>query len=50
MGKLIIDGNKVYTVDEACLKRKNMKLQEVCKKETKAVMHKQQENRQNGIR
>ena len=34
MGKLIIDGNKVYTVDEACLKRKNMVLPESRMKDT----------------
>lgn len=29
MGKLIIDGNKVYTVDEACMKRKNLTLSQI---------------------
>lgn len=29
MGKLVIDGNKVYTVDEACMRRKNLTLAQV---------------------
>ncbi|MDE7314001.1 MAG: hypothetical protein K2N87_20670 [Eubacterium sp.] len=34
MGKLIIDGNKVYTVDEACMKRKNLTLSQIRQRET----------------
>lgn len=34
MGKLIIDGNKVYTVDEACMKKKNLTLTQIQQKET----------------
>lgn len=33
MGKLIIDGNKVYTVDEACMKRKNLTLAQIREQE-----------------
>lgn len=33
MGKLIIDGNKVYTVDEACMKRKNLTLSQIRQRE-----------------
>ncbi len=29
MGKLVVDGNKVYTVDEACMRRKNLTLAQV---------------------
>lgn len=29
MGKLVVDGNKVYTVDEACMRRKNLTLEQV---------------------
>ncbi len=29
MGKLVIDGNKVYSVDEACMKRKNLTLEQI---------------------
>ena len=29
MGKLVIDGNKVYTVDETCMKRKNLTLAQI---------------------
>lgn len=34
MGKLVIDGNKVYTVDEACMKRKNLTLTQIQQKQT----------------
>ncbi len=33
MGKLIIDGNKVYTVDEACMKKKNLSMPQMSQKE-----------------
>lgn len=36
MGKLIVDGNKVYTVDEACMKRKNLTLAQIRQQETGA--------------
>lgn len=29
MGKLVVDGNKVYTVDEACMRRKNLTLEQI---------------------
>lgn len=29
MGRLVIDGNKVYTVDEACMRRKNLTLAQI---------------------
>ncbi|MDE6887849.1 MAG: hypothetical protein K2P45_04285 [Eubacterium sp.] len=29
MGKLVIDGNKVYTVDEACMKKKKLTLAQI---------------------
>ena len=34
MGKLVIDGNKVYTVDETCMKKKNLTLAQIQHKET----------------
>ena len=34
MGKLVIDGNKVYTVDEDCMKKKNLTLTQIRQKET----------------
>lgn len=34
MGKLVIDGNKVYTVDEACMKKKNLTLTQIQQKQT----------------
>lgn len=34
MGKLVIDGNKVYTVDEACMKRKNLTLAQIRQNQT----------------
>ena len=33
MGKLIIDGNKVYEIDEECLEKKRHKEQEERKRE-----------------
>ncbi len=33
MGKLVIDGNKVYMVDEACMKRKHLTLDDIRKQE-----------------
>lgn len=41
MQRLIIDGNKVYTVDEACLRRKNMTVAQV--REAEASRGKRQE-------
>lgn len=29
MGKLVVDGNKVYTVDEACMRRKNLTFEQI---------------------
>ncbi len=29
MGKLVIEGNKVYSVDEACMKRKKLTLEQI---------------------
>lgn len=29
MGRLVIDGNKVYTVDESCMRRKRLSLEQV---------------------
>lgn len=47
MGKLIIDGNKVYTVDEACMKKKNLTLAQICKKEP-VQTQRQQHGRRKG--
>ncbi len=33
MGKLVIDGNKVYTVDESCMRRKNLTLEQIRQQE-----------------
>lgn len=44
MGKLVIDGNKVYTVDEACMKRKNLTLAQILQKDADPA--KQQDGRQ----
>lgn len=33
MGKLIIDGNQVYEIDEECLKKKDCKERELLKQE-----------------
>lgn len=44
MGKLIIDGNKVYSVDEDCMKRKNLTLAQIQGKET-AQTHRQGQER-----
>lgn len=33
MGKLVIDGNKVYTVDEDCMRRKNLSLSQIRRQE-----------------
>ena len=33
MGRLVIDGKKVYTVDEACMRRKNISLEQIPKLE-----------------
>lgn len=41
MGKLIIDGNKVYTVDEACMRRKNLTLAQVRQQEASTAMQEQ---------
>lgn len=49
MGKLVIDGNRVYTVDEACMKRKNLTLEQIRQKET-GGLYQQQENRGRGSR
>lgn len=46
MGKLIIDGNKVYTVDEDCMKRKNLTLAQIQGKET-AERQRQEQKRWN---
>ncbi len=45
MGKLVIDGNKVYTVDEDCMKRKNLTLAQIRQKET-GDTHRQKQERQ----
>lgn len=42
MGKLIIEGNKVYSVDEACMRRKNLTLAQIRQLETG---HQKQENK-----
>lgn len=42
MGKLVIDGNKVYTVDEDCMKSKNLTLEQIQRKET-GDMHRQRQ-------
>lgn len=34
MGKLVIDGNKIYTVDEECMKKKNLTLTQIQQKKT----------------
>ncbi|MCI9123403.1 MAG: hypothetical protein HFH35_04870 [Eubacterium sp.] len=44
MGKLVIDGNKVYTVDEACMRRKNLTLEQIRRQEMGAP--RERENRQ----
>lgn len=46
MGKLIIDGNSVYTVDEECLKRKQVP--EVC--QVKEALKKQEKKEKRGRR
>ena len=45
MGKLIIDGNKVYTVDEACMKRKNLTLAQIREREPEPSQMSGQTNR-----
>ncbi len=46
MGKLIVDGNKVYTVDEACMKRKTLTLAQIRQQETGASSGKTQNRQQ----
>ncbi|MCI9019498.1 MAG: hypothetical protein HFH32_01850 [Eubacterium sp.] len=43
MGKLIIDGNKVYTVDESCLKRKNLPFPQMSREETQETLRRMEE-------
>jgi len=44
MGKLIIDGNKVYTVDEDCMRRKNLTLAQIQQQETGEMQKQKQEH------
>ncbi len=44
MGKLIIEGNKVYSVDEACMRRKNLSLEQI--RQMEAVHNRQKEQEQ----
>ena len=46
MGKLIIEGNKVYSVDEACMKRKNLSLEQIRQMEAAHNRLKEQEREQ----
>lgn len=50
MGKLVIDGNKVYTVDEACMKRKNLTLAQIRKQEAGDSQNQVQNRVQQGRR
>lgn len=54
MGKLIIDGNKVYTVDEACMKRKNLTLAQIRQRENGDVpgkaFHRAQRTRTDSVK
>ncbi len=50
MGKLVIDGNKVYTVDEACMKRKNLTLAQIRKQEAGDSQNQAQNRVQRGRR
>lgn len=43
MGKLIIDGNKVYMVDEACMRRKNLTLSQILQKQADKQKQQQRE-------
>ncbi len=37
MGKLVVDGNKVYTVDEACMRKKNLTFEQIHEMESCAM-------------
>lgn len=49
MGKLVIDGNKVYTVDETCMKRKNLTLAQIREQET-GIQKQQEEHKKRARR
>lgn len=46
MGKLIIDGNKVYEIDEECLEKKRHKEQEERKREWEQKWERNREKKQ----
>lgn len=50
MGKLIIDGNKVYTVDEDCMKRKNLAMPQMNQREMEEAAKQMREKRRRSDR
>lgn len=50
MGKLVIHGNKVYTVDEACMRKKNLTMEQICSLESGGFRQPDADNDKNSQR
>ena len=47
MGRLIIDGNKVYTVDENCMRKKNLTYTQIRQQKRNETEQKRQPTKRN---
>ena len=47
MGRLVIDGNKVYTVDENCMRKKRLTFTQIKQQKTHAAQNTPQSSKRN---